>query len=450
MKKHLGLKNYLLLASLIFGMLFGAGNLIFPVHLGQLAGHNWLLAAGGFLLSGVLLPLCAIIAIAITGSNGIYELALPTGSKFALIFLILAHATLGPLFATPRTATVSYTIGIANYLPKSSQGTGLLVYSAIFFILVYFFSQSDGKITTIIGKVLNPIFLFMLFVIFFLAALNPMGTSSTISAMAGYGKQAFTNGFLQGYNTMDGLASLAFGITVITAIRALGINKRKDVSLTAAKSGAIGILGIGLIYLALVYLGAVSRHQFALADNGGITLAQIAHYYLGSAGDALLAALTAITCLTTAMGLIVAFAQDLHQRFPCISYQQFLLGNCVLSFLVANVGLDEIISWSTPVLMFLYPLAIMLIILGITSPLFQNDPLVYRITLALTLLPAIFDMVNNLPAILRSQAWAQEMIKFASQYLPFFDLGFGWLSLGLGGFIAALLIHMWKNKQPAR
>lgn len=114
-------RNALLIGSLIFGMLFGAGNLIFPVHLGQMAGAHWLSAAGGFLMSGVLLPLMALLAISITRSNGIYDLARPNGAWYALIFLILVHATLGPLFATPRTATVSYAIGIAPHLSASAN-----------------------------------------------------------------------------------------------------------------------------------------------------------------------------------------------------------------------------------------------------------------------------------------------------------------------------------------
>ena len=111
-------KTYLVIGSLIFGMLFGAGNLIFPVHLGQLAGNQWIVATGGFLLSGVLLPLFALLAISITHANGLYELALPNGKRFALIFLVLVQIIIGPLCATPRTATVPYTIGVAPYLSK--------------------------------------------------------------------------------------------------------------------------------------------------------------------------------------------------------------------------------------------------------------------------------------------------------------------------------------------
>lgn len=448
----ISMKRSLIIASLIFGMLFGAGNLIFPVHLGQLAGSHWLAASSGFLISGVLLPLMALLAISITNANGIYDLALPNGRWYALIFLILVHSTLGPLFATPRTATVPYTIGIAPHLSTGSNQIGLLIYSALFFILVYLFSSHEGRITTLIGKVLNPLFLLLLFLIFLLAFISPLGHAGTTSATNLYFHHAFTNGFLQGYNTMDGLASLAFGVTVITAIRALGIKRQRQVSLETARSGFLGAAGIAIIYLCLIWLGASSLHHFKIAANGGTTLAQIAHYYLGTTGDAILATLATVTCMTSAMGLVVAFSQDFHRRFPRISYQTFLRFNCALSFLVANIGLDQIIAWSTPVLMFLYPLAITLIIMGITSPLFGNDRLVYRITTGLTLIPAFFDMVNALPASLHSTAFLRGMLSFAQHYFPFFSLGFGWLNFGVAGFTIGLATHFlrgWRRSAAA-
>ncbi|WP_295731105.1 branched-chain amino acid transport system II carrier protein [uncultured Limosilactobacillus sp.] len=438
------IQQSIIIASLIFGMLFGAGNLIFPVHLGQLAGRHWLMASSGFLISGVLLPLIALLAISITRSNGIYDLALPNGRYYALIFLILVHATLGPLFATPRTATVPYEIGISQHLPATANGWGLLIYSAMFFGLVYRFSNHEGKITTLIGKVLNPLFLLLLFIIFLLAFMHPLGAAKSASETGTYLSHAFTNGFLQGYNTMDGLASLAFGITVITAVKGLGIKKPQQISLATAKSGTLGIAGIAIIYLILIWLGATSLHHFSLAANGGITLAQISNYYLGTVGNAILAVLATITCMTSAMGLVIAFSQDFHRRFPRISYRTFLRANCGLSFLFANLGLNQIITWSTPILMFLYPLAITLIILGLLSPLFKHDRIVYQVTTGLTLIPAFFDMIHALPTGLQKSELVQMLVEFAQHYFPFFKLGFGWLTFALIGLIIGLVGHTLK------
>ncbi len=448
-ESKLTFRKTIIIASLIFGMLFGAGNLIFPVHLGQLAGKNWLLASSGFLISGVLIPLMSLLAISITRSNGIYDLAKPIGKRYALIFLILIHATLGPLFATPRTATVPFTIGFANHIPSHLQGIGLLIFSAVFFGIVYFLSATEAKITNLIGKILNPVFLIMLFVIFLLAFINPIGSSNT-AVTAAYVHNSFTNGFLEGYNTMDCLAALAFGITVITAIKGLGIKKSKEVSIATAKSGFIGILGVALIYICLIWLGATSLNSFKLSSNGGTALAQISHHYLGTAGDALIATITTLTCITTAMGLVVAFAQDFHREFPKISYKKFLAFNCFLSFIIANLGLDQIIAWSTPVLMLLYPLAISLVILGILSPLFKNDPIVYKVTTALTLIPALFDMINSTPDMLKNTQFMQAIVSFAEKYIPLFNLGFGWLMFSILGLVIGLIIHFVRSEKSLK
>jgi LIVCS family branched-chain amino acid:cation transporter len=219
------------------------------------------------------------------------------------------------------------------------------------------------------------------------------------------------------------------------------------IALQTAKSGFFGIAGVAIIYLALIWLGATSLHQFKPALNGGITLAQISHYYLGTAGDAILATLATVTCMSTAMGLVIAFSQDFHRRFPKISYRTFLRINCGLSFLFANLGLNQIIAWSTPILMFLYPLAITLIILGLLSPLFKQDRLVYRITTGLTLIPAFFDMLNALPAGLHESQLLQALLGFAQHYFPFFGLGFGWLTFGIAGLILGLICHAVKGRK---
>lgn len=225
--KKLTSKQYLIIASLIFIMFFGAENLIFPVHLGQMAGKNWLFAAIGFIISGTLIPLAALLALAVTRADGIFGLARPLGKKFALTFLILVHLTLGPLFATPRTATVPFSM-FSDHFSKGMQPWALLIYSAVFFGIVYYCSLSEGKITDRVGKILNPSFLALLFIIFLIAAIKPMGATSSTQASADYLAAPLTNGFLQGYNTLDALAALTFGITVVTAIKGFKIKEGKE------------------------------------------------------------------------------------------------------------------------------------------------------------------------------------------------------------------------------
>ena len=255
-------KDYLVVASLLFGLFFGAGNLIFPLHLGQLAGANWGTAAVGFLITGVLLPLLSVLAVAITHADGVYDIGKPLGAGFAVVFMVLIHATIGPLFGTPRTATVSFTVGMAPFIPKNMQGPTLLVFSALFFLAAFAFSYHQNNILSNVGKVLNPLFLSLLFLVFVVAFARPLGNPQTAAVTSAYKHGALVNGFLEGYNTMDALAGLAFGITVVTAVRGMGQKDAKSVSKLVAKSGLLAVLAIGFIYLLLILMGAMSLGRF--------------------------------------------------------------------------------------------------------------------------------------------------------------------------------------------
>ncbi|APX72266.1 branched-chain amino acid transport system II carrier protein [Companilactobacillus allii] len=439
--KKLTFKHYIIIGSMLFGMFFGAGNLIFPIHLGQLAGGHWLTAGLGFLLTGTLLPLLGIIAISITRSTGIYDLAKPIGHRYASFFMILTCATLGPLFATPRTATTPFQISIATHISASQEPWYLLGYSLIFFLLAGFFSRKPTGIVDAIGKILNPAFLILLAIIFGIAFTNPMGSASSAHITSDYQNGALLNGFLQGYNTMDALAALLFGIVVVTSIRSFGQNKPSSIAKTAAKSSLLSIALEAFIYLVLIWIGATSLTHFKISADGGIAFSQIANHFMGLPGEIILAVMATLTCLTTAVGLLTSFAEALHEKFPKISYKSWDMISCIASFLIANIGLEQIIAWSTPMLMFLYPLAITLIILSIASPLFNRDPIVYRLTTIFTIIPALIDALNSVPAIISEQGFAQQILKWDQMYLPFAKYGMDWLLPALIGLLAGLIIH---------
>ncbi|WP_422120197.1 branched-chain amino acid transport system II carrier protein [Lactobacillus johnsonii] len=441
-------KDYLVVASLLFGLFFGAGNLIFPLHLGQLAGANWGTAAVGFLITGVLLPLLSVLAVAITHADGVYDIGKPLGAGFAVVFMVLIHATIGPLFGTPRTATVSFTVGMAPFLPKNMQGTALLVFSALFFLAAFAFSYHQNNILSNVGKVLNPLFLSLLFLVFVVAFARPLGNPQTAAVTSAYKHGALVNGFLEGYNTMDALAGLAFGITVVTAVRGMGQKDAKSVSKVVAKSGLLAVLSIGFIYLLLILMGAMSLGRFKVSDNGGVAFNQIVNVYGGVFGQVLLAFLLTITCLTTAVGLVAAFAQDFHKHFPQVSYHAWLALSCLASFLAANFGLDTIIAWSTPMLMFLYPLSMVLILLSVFSPLFKTDGVVYFFVILFTVVPALGDMVVAFPSVVSQSSFGLAVASLRN-HLPLANMGLSWLVPALVGLVVGLVVHFVKTKKVA-
>ena len=445
-KRKFGTKNYLVVASMLFGLFFGAGNLIFPLHLGQLAGSHWSTAALGFLVTGVVFPLLAVLAVAITHSEGLYDIGRPIGAWFALLFMVLVHATIGPLFATPRTATVPFTVGISPMLPASWQQAGLLIFSACFFGAAFMLAYRESNITSAVGKLLNPIFLVLLAVVFFIGFSNPLGAASTQAATTAYKSASFMNGFLQGYNTMDALAGLAFGVTVVTAVRSFGLKKDSEIAGVTAKSGVFATALIGVIYVALILLGAMSLGKFKVSADGGVAFNQIVNHYLGTAGQAFLAVMITVTCLTTAIGLLAAFAQDFHKHFPRFSYKQWLGFMSLVSFGAANFGLDTLIAWSTPMLMFLYPFAMVLILLSVASPLFGRDAVVYKFVIGFTAIPAFMDMVGSFPAVISASAFGKAVVHLQQAVLPFASMGLGWLVPAFVGLLLGLGVHAYKQR----
>ena len=440
-------KQYLVVASLLFGLFFGAGNLIFPIHLGQMAGANWLVATLGFLVTAVLLPLLSVLAISVTHAKGVYDIGLPLGSTFALVFMILIHLTIGPLFGTPRTASISFKVGIEPMLPQNMAQIGLLIFSTIFFVCAFVVAYEESNILTSIGKVLNPLFLLLLFIVFLMGFFSPMGRAAAQKVTLAYQQAPFFNGFLQGYNTMDALAGLAFGVTVVTAVRQMGKTTAKSNAKVTAKAGILATLTIGVIYVALIWLGATTLQHYRIAADGGTTFNQIVTYYLGNVGHALLASLITVTCLTTAVGLIAAFAQDFHRSFPKVSYHTWLFLMTLASFLTANFGLDTIIAWSTPMLMFLYPFAMVLILLSITANLFNKDRVVYFWTVLFTLVPAFLDMIAAFPPVVSQSSWALALKGVQMKFLPFAAIGMDWIIPALLGLTIGLACHYVATKK---
>ena len=446
--KKLTFKQIIIIASMLFGMFFGAGNLIFPASMGQLAGSNIWQASAGFLITGVGLPLLAVAALGISREDGLLGLSSRVGKRYGLFFTCVLYLTIGPFFAIPRCASVSYTVGIERILPGAEQSVGLAVFSLLFFALVLFFSLRPGEILTWIGKVLNPLFLLLMAVLIVRALISPLGSIGEIEPSGTYVSGAFSTGLLEGYNTMDALAGLAFGIIVVDVIRGLGVEEPGEVAENTVKAGVFSSLLMGLIYVLVTVVGAQSRGTFEAAANGGEALAQIAEHYFGSAGAVILAVTVTVACLKTAVGLITSCGETFVKIFPGgPSYHVWAVIFCILSFLIANLGLNAIIGWSMPVLMFLYPLAIVLILLTLGGRLFGNSRKVLRWTIGFTAAAAVFDFLRALPEGARSIFHVNGVVELAGRILPLSDSGFGWVCPAAAGLMIGLVTYWMERKK---
>lgn len=449
MDHKLTAKEYLFLSSMLFGMFFGAGNLIFPAQMGQQAGAALWPAVIGFCLTGVGLPLLGIAALGISQSEGLFEMCCKVGRPYSYFFTCLLYLSIGPLFAIPRTATVSFSVGILPLIPAEHSKLVLCLFSAAFFAIVLFFSLRPSGIMTWVGKILNPLFLLFLGILTVTALLRPMGAAADLPPEGTYASMSFFQGFLDGYNTLDALASLAFGIVLINTIRGLGVRSPGAISASTVQAGFFSTLLMAAIYCLLTVVGAQSRAVYGLCADGGEVLYRIGTHYFGTLGGVLLGITVTCACLKTAIGLITSCAATFVELFPrSLSYKAYAIVFCLFSFGVANFGLSRIIELSLPVLMFLYPLTITLILLCLCGNWFQYDRRVLVAVTIPTALAAVLDFVKALPAGVRDFMHTELLLAPAEKFLPFFGIGMGWVVPACAGLAVGLALHFFGKKAP--
>ncbi|MBP1968336.1 LIVCS family branched-chain amino acid:cation transporter [Virgibacillus natechei] len=427
MGDKLSFSSYSVIGVMLFALFFGAGNLIFPAELGQNAGTNLWPAVVGFLITGVGLPLLGILAMSFSGSRDLQELSSRVHPVYGIVFTSLLYLTIGPFFAAPRTGTVAYEVGIMPFVSEGNAQIGLFIFTLLFFVVTLLFSLKPAKLVDNVGKILAPGIVVLLGILLLMVVMQPMG--SIEPPQEGYTSGAFMQGFLEGYNTMDALASLVFGIIVINAVRSMGVTSKNGILMTTAKAGIVATFLLATIYVGIALLGATSTSTFGIFETGGPVLSNAASYYFGTLGSILLAIIITLACLTTSIGLTTASAQFFHTLIPRFSYKVFVIFFASLTFMIANFGLANIITYSVPVLMFLYPLAIVLMLLAFLSPLFNHAHMVYVSAITVTFLISTFDGLKALCDSLGIDyfTWMQPIVSFYENTLPLYNEGLGWL-----------------------
>ena len=451
---------------MFFGMLFGAGNLIFPVSMGQRAGVEVFVATLGFCITGVGLPLLSVLALSSSNSASVTDMAKLVGKKFSIFFTTALYLCIGPLFAIPRTATVPFQVGVVPFLPEDTKQGMLFLFSFLFFVFALILSLKPGKLLTYVGKVLNPLFLLFLGILLFVAVLFPIGGLHALNPVSGYEKGSFLKGIFEGYNTMDVMGALAFGNVLIQTIRSMqgnedsagedstgeesaGEEAEKRFRFVTVLSGSLAALLMVLLYFALSYAGAESRLIFSVQENGGDTLHSLSTYYFHRFGGILLAVIIYFSCLKTAVGLISSAAMAFQEMFPeRFSYRIYVFLFTICSFVISNIGLSRIIQYAVPVLFFIYPICIVLIILCLFGKAFSYDRLVFQSAIYCTIPFAFLDALKVLlEGALSRLPGAAAVLSFFSPF-PFFSMGLTWLLPSLLGFAFGMLL--WYTRKVQR
>ncbi|HDX9578669.1 TPA: branched-chain amino acid transport system II carrier protein [Bacillus pseudomycoides] len=427
MHKTLKPSQILSISLLLFAIFFGAGNMIFPPLLGLSSGENMWVSIAGFVITDVGLSLLAIVAVALAGGS-FKTLASRVHPKFAAILAIIIYLSIGPLFVIPRTGSVSYEIGIVPLF--QDHWYSMLLFTGIFFTITYFLSLNPSKLVDHIGKILTPILLIIIAVMATKVILSP--TSSFATPVGDYKDIPFFKGFLEGFLTLDAIGALVLSSIVVNAIRQNGVNDKKAITKYTIICGSIAALFLTVIYFALGYIGA-SNGNLGQFENGGQLLATVMYQLFGTSGNILLSLAIIFACLTTAIGVVSAFANYFSNVLTNVSYKKLVLWVCIFSFVVSNLGLSLLIKLTLPVLIILYPITIILIFVSLIEKYTKRKPSVYvGAMIAAFIISCIhaLDNIGMIPSAISSLASA----------IPFYNLGIGWIVPAVIGGIVGYFI----------
>ena len=417
--------NQWALGFMVFALFLGAGNIIFPPAAGLASGAQVLWAALGFLVTAVGLPWLGLLAVARAG-GGLSRLIQPLGPGAGFLISALIYLAIGPFFAMPRTALVSFEMALAPLCGDTSVAR--LIYGACYFALVFWFGLHRGRLIDTVGRWMTPILLLGLLVLGLAAWFIPAGSVST-AVNAPYQEHPFMRGIVEGYLTMDLLGALVFGVVLSTAIREAGIDDPYRVLCYSARAGLIAAVGLIAVYVSFFYLGATSAALVPEGSNGVQILVAFSQHTLGNLGYVILAVVIVLACLTTAVGLVVACSEFFSQRFS-VSYPKMVLLFTVFSGVVANLGLTSLIQVSVPILVTLYPVAIALVLLTLLQSCWHYSTRVFTPVLGITLLFGCFDGAV-------AAGWATHLPVWVMR-LPLASQGLAWLLPALIGFGVAV------------
>ena len=430
-------KKMLLISFMLFSLFFGAGNLIFPPFLGQNAGSAAIPAMIGFLVTAVVLPVLGVIVVA--QFDGLDKLARNVGKRFSTIFTLLIYLSIGPGLGIPRAASVPFEMAVAPYLPEGTDaGIWMVTYSFVFFLVALWLCLNPGKLVSRIGTFLTPSLLTLLCLLFVVFLFK--GQTNIEKPQIIYMTAPFLQGFADGYQTMDTIAALNFGLVIATTLGAFGLKNKKDVIRNTVFAGIFAGSILAAVYMMLTYMGMCSSGVYPIQENGAWTLRCIVYQLFGDFGAIILAAIFTLACLTTCIGLINSISQYFSVKFKKLSYRQWVFVIIGVSFLICNLGLNAILSISIPVLNAIYPVSIVLIVLGLSHKLWENNSYVYPFAIAAT----------GVVSILYSLDTAKVPLGFLSgilHKLPLYSMGFCWVCVAAAAIVISIIVNLVIRKK---
>ncbi|MCY6485800.1 branched-chain amino acid transport system II carrier protein [Clostridium aestuarii] len=415
--------DFAVIGFALFAMFFGAGNLIFPPSLGRTVGSDYFLSSIGFVITGVGLPLMGILAC--VKSGGSFEnMAGKVSKPFAIIATTALILAIGPMLAIPRTAATTFELSIQPIFPSVTPLVATLIY---FFINLCFVLKPTSIIDNI-GKFLTPILLIMLSLIVIKGIFIPIGPIIDTNY-----SNVFSNSLLEGYQTMDAMASVIFASIIITSVKAKGYKKDSEIISVTTKASIIAVIGLSFIYGGLLYLGSQTAAMYGTSITKTGLIMAISKSILGKFGAVALGVSVGLACLTTSIGLTATGAEFFTKLSKGkVSYKLNVFIITLVSILIAINGVDSIVAYAAPILQVLYPVVIILILTSLIQSLIRNNKIIaYTVYVALFI--SLLDTINS--SVINSKV----IHEFLS-LIPLYNIGFVWIVPCLITFILSYVI----------
>ena len=427
-KSNNTVRDIIVVGFALFSMFFGAGNVVFPPYLGMESGPQWLLGFSAYFIADIGLALLGVFALLRVGSSEAVTLRL--GKIPAELLMCAIILCIGPMVAIPRTSATTFEMAIAPNIP----GVSPVLFSVLFFALILALCIKESAVVDIVGKVLTPLLLVGLFAIIIKGIVTPLGEIAALPQIA----NAAVTGIKAGYQTMDALAALPFGIIVLQSVTAKGYDSgRKQFRVVGGAAVLAGVLLL-CVYMGLAYLGATVSTQYTSDIGRAQLIMALVEALMGKVGVILFGVVVGLACVTTAIALTSSaaayFAELCRGK---VSYKVFVIAICVFSAVVSNLGLDRIVAVAAPVLDVIYPPTLVLIFISLLAPRLPD-----RVSRG----AAIGALLTSVLCTLNANGIH---IPFMAN-LPLYDLGLSWLLPAVIFGLAASLLPGRPQTREAR
>ena len=426
-KRKISAMDVIVVGFALFSMFFGAGNVIFPPYLGMESGSQWLAGFASYFIADIGLALVGMFALLRVGSSeNVLARAGKIPSQVLMCAIILC---IGPMVAIPRTSASTYEMAIVPNLP----GVSSLVFSIIFFAVILVLCIRESAVVDIVGKILTPGLLIGLCIIIVKGIITPLGTADLAAKI----DNVVETGIKAGYQTLDAMAALPFGIIVVQSALDKGYSDKKSQFRLVGGAAALAGVLLMLVYMGLAYLGATVTAQYGLEVGRAELIMAIVEALMGKAGMIIFGVVVGLACVTTAIALTSSAAAYFTELCKGkVNYKAFVVIICVFSAAASNLGLDRIVSIASPILDVIYPPAMVLIFISLFIPHVHNF-----ISRGAALGALVFSVLCTLYGYGLNMPFLEK--------LPFYDLGLGWIVPAIVfGLIATLNAKLWTLRFP--